>query len=119
MKNLAALLWATMLAMPALAYDDYETIDTRPRMNLLPAEGACFAIVKIDNLYGAYNEDEQLQTAHGTIVLRYTTVGDHAPGDDDEVSVVDLPTGVRAEPMELTIPDGDSGYVCLLEYLGL
>jgi hypothetical protein len=88
------------------------------RMRLLPGEGPCFAIVSIENRMGRYNAVETLETDHGVVSIRYETVGNHNATDHDLVDVVDLPPGVAANPMHIDLPDGDTGYVCLMEYLG-
>lgn len=97
-------------ALPAAAQD--------ARMSLSGPEGICFAVVVIENRFGLYNRDETLQTDHGAVTLNYRTVRGHQPGDDDEISVMSLPDGVSADPMMLTLPDGETGQVCLMEYLG-
>mgnify|MGYP006889554335 CR=1 FL=1 len=89
-----------------------------PRMGLLPGEGPCFAIVEIENRAGSYNATESLPTEYGPVLVAYDTIGAHGPGNDDLVTVVDLPPGVRAVPMEMAIPDDDTGHICLTEYVG-
>lgn len=79
---------------------------------------SCFAVVVIENRAGTYNADEAMDTIHGPVVLRYHTVGGHNALDADEVSVVSLPDGVVAEPSFMALPDGDTGLVCLLEWVG-
>lgn len=88
------------------------------RMSLHGPDGHCFAVVVIENRLGTYNRDETLATDHGAVVVNYTTVGGHQPGDDDQVSVVSLPDGVMADPMHIALPDGDTGRICLLEWIG-
>ena len=106
-----AILASLAFALPAAA-------DPAPRMSLAGPEGTCFAVVVIENRLGVYNRDETLQTDHGPVTLHYHTVRGHQPGDDDEVAVVSLPDGVTADPMRMTIPDGETGWVCLMEWLG-
>lgn len=106
---------AVMLAFaPPAAWSD--TI--RPRMSLEGGAGACFAVVVIENRIGVYNRDETLTTAHGPVTLHYHTVGGHNATDADQVQVVSLPDGVMADPMWMDLPDGDTGRVCLMEWLG-
>lgn len=87
------------------------------RMTLHPPSGNCFAIVRIENRMGGYFRTETLQTEHGPVSIRYHTVGDHAPGDDDIVEVMSLPPGVAALPMHMELPDDDTGEICLMEYV--
>jgi hypothetical protein len=88
------------------------------RMRLLPGEGPCFALVSIENRMGRYSAVETLETDHGPVSISYETIGNHNATDHDLVDVVDLPPGVAANPMHIDLPDGDTGYVCLMEYLG-
>mgnify|MGYP007077387089 CR=1 FL=1 len=88
------------------------------RMTLLPGDGACFAVVSIENRAGRYTAVETLATNHGAVSIRYETVGGHNPEDHDLVDVVDLPSGVSANPMHIDLPDGDTGFVCLMEWQG-
>lgn len=100
----------SLLATPALAGLE--------RMSLLPADGPCFAVVAIENRMGRYTAVEALETEHGVVSIRYETVGSHNATDHDLVDVVDLPPGVAASPMHIDLPDGDVGFVCLMQYLG-
>lgn len=88
------------------------------RMSLLPSDGPCFAVVAVENRMGRYTAVESLDTEHGTVSIRYETVGGHNATDFDLVDVVDLPAGVAANPMHIDLPDGETGYICLMEYLG-
>ena len=88
------------------------------RMTLEPGNGSCFAVVVIENSYGNYNAAETLATDHGPVSLYYDTIGGHNVLDDDQVSVIGLPEGVAADPMQLGIPDGEVGRVCLMEWVG-
>lgn len=90
------------------------------RMTLYPGDGqgACFAMVVIENRMGRYTAVESLETEHGTVSIRYETVGNHNATDHDLVDVVDLPAGVAANPMHIDLPDGETGYICLMQYLG-
>jgi hypothetical protein len=103
---LAALFWASPLRA-----------DTS-RMSLEGPTGTCFAVVVIENRYGVYIRDEVLDTPRGPVVMRYVTVGGHNATDADQVDVVSLPDGVMADPMHLDLPDGQTGRVCLMEWLG-
>lgn len=87
----------------------------KTRMTLLPAQDACFAVIEIKNTVGNYNETETLTTAFGDVLVQYTTIGGHNPDDHDLVDVADLPNGVMAVPLSMSLPDGDTGYICLLE----
>lgn len=89
-----------------------------PRMSLDGPVGSCFAMVVIENLSGVYNRDETLQTDHGAVTLHYHTVGGHNATDADQVAVVALPDGVTADPMQMALPDGQTGRVCLMEWIG-
>ena len=88
------------------------------RMSLLPGEGSCFAVVAVENRMGRYTAVESMETEHGPVSIQYETVGNHNATDHDLVDVVDLPAGVAATPMHLDLPDGETGYICLMEYLG-
>lgn len=88
------------------------------RMSLLPGDGPCFAVVAVENRMGRYTAVESLETEHGTVSIRYETVGGHNATDFDLVDVVGLPAGVAANPMHIDLPDGETGYICLMEYLG-
>lgn len=105
-----------ILATLAFAFPAHA--DPAPRMSLDGPAGTCFAVVVIENRLGVYNRAETLETDHGSVVLNYHTVRGHQPGDDDEIAVVSLPDGVTAEPMQMAVPDGETGRVCLMEYLG-
>lgn len=107
-----ALFWVTRVA----AQDGSEWAGSR--MALHPGDGPCFAIVSIDNISGVYNNTEALETEHGVVSIRYETVGGHNATDFDLVDVVDLPAGVMADPMHIALPDGEVGFVCLMEWTG-
>lgn len=106
--RLAAIL--AIAATPALAWPE--------RMSLLPSNGACFAIIAIENRMGRYTAVETLETEHGPVSISYETIGGHNATDHDLVDVVDLPDGVAADPMFIELPDGETGFICLMEYLG-
>jgi len=91
---------------------------SQDRMTLTPATPSCFAVVAIENRYGVYNADETVETEHGPVTLHYKTVGGHNALDADEVSVVALPDGVAAAPSFMALPDGETGRVCLMEWMG-
>lgn len=88
------------------------------RMTLHPGDGACFAMVTIENRMGRYTAIEALDTEHGVVSIRYETIGDHNATDHDLVDVVDLPAGVAANPMHIDLPDGETGFICLMEWNG-
>ncbi|NJL70362.1 MAG: hypothetical protein HC888_01530 [Candidatus Competibacteraceae bacterium] len=88
------------------------------RMSLAGPDGPCFAVVVVENRYGVYDRDETLQTVHGPVTVRYDTVGGHNATDADKVTVLALPDGVTADPMRMDLPDGETGRVCLMEWLG-
>lgn len=88
------------------------------RMSLHDGNGDCFAIVRIENRAGAYNQIETLETSRGLVSIRYQTIGGHNAADDDRIEVVSLPDGVFARPMESAIVDGESIDICLYEFLG-
>lgn len=92
--------------------------DPSRRMTLAPGDAVCFAFVSVENRKGLYNAVEVLDTEHGPVSVAYRTVGGHNATDDDEVFVMLLPERVIAVPMQMTIPDGDTGRICLREYLG-
>lgn len=109
MTRLTAIL--AICATPAIAGLD--------RMTLHAGEGACFALVGIENRMGRYTAVEALETEHGVVSIRYETVGNHNATDHDLVDVVDLPDGVAANPMHIDLPDGETGFVCLMEFSGM
>jgi hypothetical protein len=109
--GLAVLLW--LAGMPAEPVNAQE-----PRMSLDGPTGGCFAVVVIENRSGVYIRDETLQTDHGAVTLHYHTVGGHNATDADQVTVVTLPDGVTADPMLMDLPDGQTGRVCLMEWIG-
>lgn len=88
------------------------------RMSVHPGQDPCFAVVQIQNRVGYYNEVEHLETDHGTVSIEYQTIGGHNPDDHDLIEVRALPDGVAARPMHLVLPDGETGQVCLMRYLG-
>ena len=94
-------------------------IPPEPRMSLEAGTGDCFAVVAIANRMGFYNQIETLHTVHGPVVLQYETVGGHNATDADKVSVVSLPDGVIADPEFMALPDGETGRVCLILWVGL
>lgn len=108
MRSLIALM--ATLALPAQAQE--------PRMSLSGPTGTCFAVVVIENRVGVYIRDETMQTDHGPVVLHYHTVGGHNAVDADQVQIVSLPDGVMADPMHMDLPDGETGRVCLMEWIG-
>ena len=85
-------------------------------MRLLPGEGPCFALVSIENRMGRDSAVETLETEHGPEANSDETVGKHNATDHDLVDGMDLPPGVAANPMHIDLPDGATGYVCLMEY---
>jgi hypothetical protein len=99
-----------ILALPAHA--------NTSRMSIEPGTGPCFAVVVIENRAGVYIRDETLKTERGPVVLHYETVGGHNATDFDLVDVVSLPDGVMADPVHLDLPDGETGRVCLIEWIG-
>ncbi len=110
MTRFLVLVLAAVCAAPVLAGNG--------RMSLNGPEGPCFAVVVVVNRYGVYNADETLETDHGAVVVNYDTIGGHNAIDADLVKVVSLPDGVTADPMEMALPDGETGRICLLEWLG-
>lgn len=103
------------MATPALAEVDGTM---QSRMSILPGEGLCFAIVRIENRAGFYNRVDHLETEEGTVSIEYETVGGHNPNDDDLIRVVSLPMGVLAQPLALAIPDDEMGFICLIKWIG-
>jgi hypothetical protein len=87
-------------------------------MTIAPGTGTCFAVVVIENRMGVYIRDEVLDTSRGPVVMRYVTVGGHNATDADKIDVVSLPDGVMADPVQLDLPDGETGRVCLMEWIG-
>ncbi len=117
-RFLDALGIAALLALVLLTVARAEPFGAPSRMSLEGPTAHCFAVVAIENRVGVYHRDETLETDHGPVVVNYTTVGGHKPGDDDQVSVVSLPDGVMADPMHIALPDGDTGRICLMEWIG-
>lgn len=88
------------------------------RMTVEPGDGGCFAIIYVENLVGPYNYTRELETGRGSIFVEYETVGLHNATDHDIVTVRGLPFGVAADPMRMALPDGETGEICLYEYVG-
>lgn len=89
------------------------------RMQLVPPEPPCIALIEVVNRFGTYNAVETLQTPAGPVSVRYETVGGHNPTDHDLVEVVDMPPSVMAAPPYMELPDGNTGHICLLEWEGM
>lgn len=111
-----AAILAALLALPAHADVAYMAAD---RMSLQPAHGDCFAVVEIVNRAGTYNRVDTLDTEHGPVSISYRTVGGHQPGDDDMIAVQELPDNVLAVPMDMALPDGETGHICLIHWVGM
>jgi len=88
------------------------------RMALVPPEEPCVALIEVKNKHGTYNRTEVLETVVGPVSVKYETVGGHNPTDHDLVEVVDMPEGVMAAPPHMELPDGETGYICILEWSG-
>lgn len=110
---------ATLLGLLFVGWYVAPVLAQEKRMSLAGPEGICFAVVVVENRFGTYDRDETLETEHGPVVLHYDTVGGHNVTDADKIAVVALPDGIAAEPMNMDLPDGDTGRVCLMEYVGL
>ena len=112
--------WSLALPLLVAAPVCAEVMSDRrdPRMAVAPGEDPCFAVIKIENRFGLYNQTETLATSEGPVSVAYTTVGGHNADDHDKVAVVDLPSHVMAAPPELDIPDGDTGSICLMKWIG-
>jgi hypothetical protein len=102
------------LAVPARS----QTSDQSSRMSLAGPTRHCFAVVVIENRLGVYNRDETLETGRGPVVINYRTVGGHNLTDADQVQVLSLPDGVMADPTQIDLPDGATGRICLMEWIG-
>ena len=107
-----ALLFLGWLAAPVLS----DAVS--PRMSLEGLTDQCFAVVVIENTVGVYIRNETLETKHGPVVINYTTVGGHNAVDADLIEVLALPAGVAAVPMHMALPDGETGRICLIEWIG-
>lgn len=105
------------LAGQAFAFPDVD-VNGSERMRLLPGDDYCFAIVEIKNRFGVYNRVETMETEHGKVQFKYTTIGSHNETDHDIIEEFRLPDGVIADPPYLELPDGDTGHICLVEYFG-
>lgn len=86
-----------------------------PRMHVEPGDGGCVALIFVENTLGDYHNTETLDTLVGQVRVRYETVGGHNPNDLDIVTVSSLPPGVAAVPMEMELPDGEVGLICVYE----
>jgi len=82
-RFLDALGIAALLALVLLTVARAEPFGAPSRMTLEGPTAHCFAVVAIENRVGVYHRDETLETDHGPVVVNYTTVGGHKPGDDD------------------------------------
>ena len=107
-----------LLATPALADIPDGIQPLGPRAMLMPGDEACEARVAVYNLSGRYTGEETLRTERGDVLIRYETVGNHVPGNDDIVEVIGLPDGLHADPMMAEVADGDVLHICLFEYIG-
>lgn len=101
---------AILLASPAWAQSG--------RMTLVEGDADCLARIEIENRAGWYIATETIPTEHGDVLIYYETIGHHGPGADDRITVLELPEGVHARPMEAGIPDGETLAVCLYEWRG-
>ena len=111
--------FASFVATCSAAFADVDDVGAyHKRMTLMPADDRCFAIVRIVNKAGVYNNVERLATDKGAVSVQYATVGGHNPEDHDLVDVLELPEGVVAHPLHIDLPDGDIGYICLMVYQG-
>ena len=99
------------------AYAD-ATYSQGKRMSLQPGHDHCFAVVRVENTVGNYNEIETLETERGPVSIRYKTIGGHNPKDHDIVEVMSLPEGVAAWPFHIDLPDGDNADICLMLGVG-
>lgn len=108
-----------LLATPAAAqYGSFQQATAMPkRMTLVDPTPGCVATVRIHNRAGHYNATETLETPRGPVSIEYVTVGGHQPGDDDRITVTDLPDGLGARPMEASIVDGETLDVCLFDWV--
>ena len=107
---------AALMAAPAAA--DVSGYMGGGRMILEPGSGDCFAVVSIRNTAGVYNRSETLDTEHGPVIISYETVGGHNPEDHDLIDVQSTPANVLAVPMHIDLPDGDTGEICLMYWVG-
>lgn len=115
MKTLPLLITAlSFLAFEALA----EPVSFGSRYRLLPGDGACYTYLEVENRFGPYNFIETFETDLGPVTVKYETVGGHNPTDHDLIDVLATPDGVLARPMHIDLPDGDTGLICLMEYIG-
>lgn len=112
------LIAAALLAAPAAASPPDSVKPYGPRAVLLPGDEACEAVIEVWNISGRYTGVETLPLEDGAASIRYETVGDHAPGNDDVVAVVGLPDGLHAEPMMAEVPDDAVLHICLFRYIG-
>jgi hypothetical protein len=101
---------AILTAAPALAQSG--------RMTLTEGDADCLARVEIENRAGWYIATETIPTPYGDVLIHYETIGHHGPGADDRITVLELPEGVYANPMEAGIPDGETLSLCLYEWRG-
>jgi len=116
--GLACLLALVLLIIALSNPSQGEPFGAPGRMSLDGPVDHCFAVVVIENRVGVYHRDEVLETEHGAVLVHYATVGGYKPGDDDQIDVVSLPDGVMADPMHIDLPDGDTGRICLMEWVG-
>lgn len=108
-----------LLAGPALAQTPEGIMSYGPRAMMLPGDDACEERIAVYNISGRYTGVETLRSDRGDVLVRYETVGNHAPGNDDIVEVVGLPEGLHAEPMMAEVVDGEMLVICLFEWEGL
>lgn len=99
--------WLLLLLAASPAHAD--AFDALHRMKALGPKGSCFEVIEIENRVGVYNGEERFDTIHGEIALKYTTNGGHNAQDDDRVTVIEMPLGIMADPMDQPIPDVENG----------
>jgi len=109
---------------PPRVYPGSDRADHGPsRLELYedPAAGdSWYARVIVRNFNGAYNRIETLETSKGPVTFQYFTSSGSASNDIpsmDDFFVLDLPSGVVADPMQVQIFELDKETIYLYEYI--
>lgn len=82
-----------------------------------PGSFGCFADVKVLDISGVYHKDVILATSKGNVVVRYTTIAQHAQPDVAEV--ISTPENVIAVPYFLELKPNEVSTICLIEWQGM
>lgn len=128
MKRLVTALVVT--AMPlAGAAEDRRPFDPPDPLHIEQRPGEQpFAIIHFTNFEGTRTERRTVETEHGSVVVRIIMTPNRSGSligagrticCDDELHVIDVPSGVIADPWSSTVPEGEDGQIELYLYQGV